>query len=211
LTDFYLTFGVIDRNLERDMEPLDAEANALRFKLYNASMEGDLENVMKLLDTDTIIDGKEMALSCASRRGHTKIVEMLLETGADVHHRDDGALAWASSRGHIGIVKLLLEAGADIHAKDDWSLRGASSYGHPRVVEILLEYGANVHADDNYSINEASSLIAGDGIVEIVELLLDYGADRERLHPTATPEMREYIPVNPRRVWVVGIEQKLKG
>jgi len=35
-----------------------------------------------------------------------------------------------------------------------------------------------------------------------VKILLDYGADKNRFHEDATLEMREYIPVNPRRIWL---------
>ena len=55
------------------------------------------------------------ALMAASSEGHTEIVKLLIESGADVCFRDEEgftALKWASSEGHIDIVKLLREAGA---------------------------------------------------------------------------------------------------
>lgn len=43
-------------------------------------------------------------------------MQNLIQTGVDVHARDDQALRWASEKGHTEIVKILLQAGADVHA-----------------------------------------------------------------------------------------------
>lgn len=43
-----------------------------------------------------------------------------------------------------------------------------------------------------------------DDYLQIVKALLDYGAEPSRLHATATQEMKEYIPVNPRRIYCRG-------
>jgi ankyrin repeat protein len=51
----------------------------------------------------------------ASYQGHTKIVEYLLNFGANVDAVDEhgiSSLSWASGRNHIAIVMLLLTAGA---------------------------------------------------------------------------------------------------
>ena len=39
-----------------------------------------------------------------------------------------------------------------------------------------------------------------DDYLQIVKTLLNYGANLSHLHETATQEMKEYIPVNPRKV-----------
>src|ERR1700742_4561086 len=58
----------------------------------------------------------ETALQAACTRGHTVVVELLLQHGASVHIKegDQGTALNAASRGgYIAIVKLLLDHGAD--------------------------------------------------------------------------------------------------
>ena len=50
------------------------------------------------------------AFRYASRYGHTEIVKVLLEAGADVHALDDNALRYASENGHTETVKVLKAA-----------------------------------------------------------------------------------------------------
>jgi len=45
----------------------------------------------------------------AAKYGHTEVVKLLLEQGADVHADNDWALVWAADNGHKEVVKLLLE------------------------------------------------------------------------------------------------------
>lgn len=49
----------------------------------------------------------------------------------------DCALRWASEYGHTEVVGLLLEKGADVHANDDEALRLASRNGRTEVVVVL--------------------------------------------------------------------------
>jgi len=67
----------------------------------------------------------------------TRIIQELIEAGANVHADNDHALRWASEYGHSEIVKILLSAGADVHANDDMALQWASENGHSEVVKIL--------------------------------------------------------------------------
>ncbi len=53
------------------------------------------------------------ALQMANYYGHSKIVAMLINAGADVHANNDQALRWASFNGHTEIVTALINAGAD--------------------------------------------------------------------------------------------------
>jgi ankyrin repeat protein len=82
-------------------------------------------------------------------KGNTKIVELLLEKGADVNAKDkDGnvtALIMAASNGHTETVKFLLERGADVNAKDNdgfTALKAARKAGHLDIVQLLKKAGA---------------------------------------------------------------------
>uniref|UniRef100_A0A452HUG1 Uncharacterized protein n=1 Tax=Gopherus agassizii TaxID=38772 RepID=A0A452HUG1_9SAUR len=56
--------------------------------------------------------------------GRKEVVEYLLQSGANVHARDDGGLIPlhnACSFGHAEVVSLLLHHGADPNARDNWN------------------------------------------------------------------------------------------
>ena len=46
---------------------------------------------------------------------------------------------WAAFNGHLEIVAFLLDNGADLHARNDGALREARANGHTAVVALLLE------------------------------------------------------------------------
>ena len=53
--------------------------------------------------------------------GYERIVQRLLEKGADIAERDrygQTALSRAAIKGHEAVVELLLEKGADVESKD---------------------------------------------------------------------------------------------
>jgi ankyrin repeat protein len=60
-------------------------------------------------------------LTWASWWGHTEVVRLLLERGADVNrpdYRGDTALMLASAMGREEIAREVLRAGADVQARD---------------------------------------------------------------------------------------------
>ena len=77
------------------------------------------------------------------------------------------------------IVQLLLQHGADVHAKDKGGLvplHNACCYGHFEVTELLIRHGANVGAMDLWQfspLHEAASKAR----TEVCSLLLSHGAD----------------------------------
>ena len=88
-------------------------------------------------------------LQAASHKGYKKVVQLLLERGADVNAQGGfygNALYAASSWGQEKVVQLLLEKGADINAQGGYygnALQAASYEGNEKVVQLLLEKGAN--------------------------------------------------------------------
>jgi ankyrin repeat protein len=91
-------------------------------------------------------------LICASRRGWTTGVSVLLEFGARINERGDGdetALMAAAYNGEVEVIKLLLAHGADSNARSkngETALKLARTGRFPErreaVVSLLLSAGA---------------------------------------------------------------------
>uniref|UniRef100_A0A8C0USU8 Poly [ADP-ribose] polymerase n=2 Tax=Paridae TaxID=9153 RepID=A0A8C0USU8_CYACU len=92
---------------------------------------------------------KSTPLHFAAGFGRKDVVEHLLQTGANVHARDDGGLIPlhnACSFGHAEVVSLLLCQGADPNARDNWNytpLHEAAIKGKIDVCIVLLQHGAD--------------------------------------------------------------------
>ena len=88
----------------------------------------------------------------------------------------------AAIKGHSEIVKLLLENGADVHAKDNAgnnALIEASKYAREstsEVLSLLVEHGAGVNEKNNYG-ETALMNAARWGLKENAAYLIDEGAD----------------------------------
>ncbi|GAP83288.1 putative ankyrin repeat domain-containing protein 29-like [Rosellinia necatrix] len=119
--------------------------------------------------------------SAAAIGGHTAIIKLLLEKGADIDlsHRYSGTpLCIAAENGHVAVVKLLLKRGARIDLGDkfgDTPLYVAAKNGHAAVVKLLLKKGARINLGDKYG-NTPLYIAAKNGQAAIVELLLKKGA-----------------------------------
>jgi hypothetical protein len=88
------------------------------------------------------------AMLSASERGHEKVVQMLLDAGADVNAQGGyygSALYAAAVGGHEKVVQMLLDAGADVNAQGGHygsALQAAAGEGHEKVVQMLRAVGA---------------------------------------------------------------------
>ncbi|XP_061586358.1 poly [ADP-ribose] polymerase tankyrase-1 isoform X3 [Cololabis saira] len=123
-------------------------------ELFEACRNGDVSRVKRLVDANNV-NAKDMAgrkstpLHFAAGFGRKDVVEHLLQTGANVHARDDGGLIPlhnACSFGHAEVVSLLLCQGADPNARDNWNytpLHEAAIKGKIDVCIVLLQHGAD--------------------------------------------------------------------
>ena len=90
----------------------------------------------------------------AAFNGHERVVELLLQHGAEINlQRSDGwtALVIAASNGHERLVELLMQHGAEVNLQDSdgaTALMNAANEGHERVVELLLWRGAEVNLQE---------------------------------------------------------------
>lgn len=136
------------------------------------------------IEVDSQTDSNhDTALTVACSGGHEDLVQLLLNRGPDVEHRDKKgftSLMLAATAGHAKIVEILLNNQAELEAQSertkDTALSLACSSGRYEVVEILLARGANKE-HRNVSDYTPLSLAASGGYVSIIKLLLTHGAE----------------------------------
>lgn len=156
--------------------PFAAHAQDMKDEFLAAARKGDIEAVKSFLAKGVDVNAKTeygaTALSYACDKGHTAIVRLLLERGADANARDTfyGAtpITWASMKGHSEIVGLLLDKGAS--GKEQVLLGGVQS-GKADMVRIVLEKGVGQETLDL----ALSSAVKGNK-PEIAEMLRKAGA-----------------------------------
>ena len=159
----------------------DAEA------LAEASKEGRLEEVETRLkkpqDPNAVNKEGRGALYCASENGHTEVVRLLVDAGADCDqaHRCHAPLHIAAWQGHVEVVRLLLAAGASCDlalAGNRTALLLAARQGHVEVVRLLLEAGSSLKQDRGGF--TPLHFAAMKGHTQVVRLLLEGRADCDR-------------------------------
>jgi ankyrin repeat protein len=146
----------------------------------------------------------ETPLMVASRSGNADVAEQLLARGANVNARaarGQTALMWAVAQKHPDVVKVLLAHRADVQARSEsWSqVEAVSPHGAPEYnrtipygnntplmfaarvgdlasARLLVAAGANVNDQDAWGVSVVA-LAAHSGFLDVVEFLLDKGAD----------------------------------
>jgi len=124
--------------------------------LMTASRVGSLASVKALLSRGATVDNKDdrrgqTALMWAAAEGHARVVEMLIEVGADLHHRLPSGftpLLFAVREGRTDVVRVLLKAGADVNETvpvEGGRRRGYGGRLPPAGASALLVAVANAH------------------------------------------------------------------
>jgi ankyrin repeat protein len=165
--------------------------------LVEAAQRGNIDLVRFLLDQPGIdvecwSDG-HTAIQAACRYGHTDIVSLLLDHGADYNGpcSDTGrkALSWAVWGGWNDIVEILLKAGAmaEIYSPiglQESTIHFAAKTFDTELLKLLLEYGHRPWCEDGngdtplmLSMRDTEDGMALEVNEEGIRTLLEYGMD----------------------------------
>ncbi|XP_067653123.1 fibronectin type 3 and ankyrin repeat domains protein 1-like [Haliotis asinina] len=151
--------------------------------LYDASRDGDLETVKRILaegdvDINYTGDWSRTPVMAAAVNGHSDVVEFLMGRGADVSLVDGygrNVLHLACRGGDLETVKLILSLDlVDINSRGRNSrtpVLEAAWTGHRDVVEFLVGRGADVPLVDKWGDNVLHLACRG-GDLETVKLIM---------------------------------------
>ena len=153
---------------------------------YLAAQNGHLETLEYLYD---ISNGKLLNMTTeeglsplfiASLKGNRKVVEFLLEKGADstvLFKRADSALTIAIQFGHKDIVELLLNYNRGVaNLTPDSPIYFAVNFERMEILNYLLEEGLDFRKVNKGGFSPFH-LACEKGTIEIILLLLQYGVD----------------------------------
>lgn len=166
--------------------------------ILRAILCNNYDEVLKLVSADqtlvNVIHKKsgDSPLIVASRLMNKETVQLLLENGANIKHKNlDGkqAIHEAASCGSSAILEQLIVSNADVDAlkRADWTpLMFACVNGHLQCVTVLIEHGASVSRinKDGWT---AFHLACREGHVDILKYLLTVD---DKLHLNSSKNLR---------------------
>ena len=182
-----------DVNLRFSEEDKDHENSRSVLHLSLETRNVDIVKSLIAAGADVNVDllNHPRVLTAACGSGDFTIVQLLLDSGADVNalgkkrrryehivSYEASALHRASKEGHESVARILLECGADTEREVETSgtpLQVAAGAGHVALVRVLLEAGANV--DRNSFHGTALSIASYNGHLGVVQELLRGGAE----------------------------------
>ncbi|MBI4399957.1 ankyrin repeat domain-containing protein [Candidatus Micrarchaeota archaeon] len=175
------------------------------YELFEAARIGDIKRVKEALGHGADVNVKitravwedcyatHTPLQIALIHDHFKIVNLLLERGADINIEGTDAPPLHYAIPHLDIVKILLGRGAKPNAKDilgRTALHEAAENNCAEIARLLIEIGWDVDAVDEYKKWAPLHIAAEKNNVEVAIVLIDNHAnlnleDNNQLTPIA--------------------------
>ena len=167
--------------------------------LAAAVKAGNVQTVRALIKSGTDVNARSgdgsTPLLWAAHKSNPEIARALVAAGAAVDAANDYGitpLLHASRIGDAAMVDLLLRAGASpsrAHPEGETPLMAAARSGSVPAVRLLLARGVDVNAAEAFQKTTALMWASGEGHTEVVDLLLEAGADPNRqAHVTSLTE-----------------------
>ena len=128
-------------------------------------------------------------LWAASLGGHTEVVKILIEGGANVNHgttTKSSPLRAASFHNRLEVIKYLIANGADLDAPNiagQSPLMIAALRNHRDSVELLAKKGADINLGSTKGLTPLHAVCVK-GYLDIVKLLISLGAKLDFMEPT---------------------------
>ena len=124
-------------------------------------------------------DSRQRTALHYAKRGHLKVVEVLLSKGAEINVEDENrctSLMLAAERGHIDILLYLIDHDADVNKKDCRNRTALHYASDLKVVKALLSKGVEIDVEDEDCCTPLL-LAAERRHYDILLHLIDHGAD----------------------------------
>jgi len=190
--DSYYSQEELDKQAERYRKEklllnlIDAnETNKVIIPLRKALDTNNIKKVKEILESDNNISidtnmiFNRRVLNYASFQNNEKLVQYLIDKGADIHHKDElglNALAYAIENNATKTAKLLLESGVDVN--------------EVKFVHNYLQHRIKGRYYPRTCLFSPLEYVAGNALIEMTELLLKYNIKEGcRVNP-----MGGYVP-----------------
>ncbi|KAJ5960487.1 uncharacterized protein N7479_007637 [Penicillium vulpinum] len=156
--------------------------------VFGAVDNGHLAVVQVLIEAGYVLNDERSLywhkppLYSAVLQGNTKLVEYLLDRGAESSPAEEPPLMCAARNGHLETVNLLLDRGEDPNTRycGSTALSCAAGNGYVEIVEVLLDRGADPDPDMAQGWLSTLYYVAIHGQLQTLYILLARGAD---IHP----------------------------
>ena len=181
-----------DRAWLHELAAAASQQELLQFVLPAAASAGAIDLVRRALDSGGDVNqfwwGEGItSIVAAGKNGHLDVVELLADD--DEIYVDDGLLA-AAFCGHTSLVKRFLDLGADVdydHGHQATLLYASIGNGHVEATRLLLHANATRVKYGNTHPGFPPLVFAclqDDVNIELVQLLLEFGADVNEYYTT---------------------------